>query len=103
MEWYNYNDDDIGLRIYQEKVEKEVPKDEVRQFNKDMPIEVPGFIMGNSFVEREALNKVGLFDESFNTWGGEDTDLAIRLWEKYPKGLRFAGKAIGDHYHKRKN
>jgi len=73
----------------------------VRQFNKDTPIEVPGFIMGNSFVARIALNNVGLFDETFDTWGGEDTDLAIRLWEKYPNGLRFTDKAIGDHYHKR--
>lgn len=73
----------------------------VRKFNEDMPIEVPGFIMGNSFVERKALNKIGLFDETFDTWGGEDTDLAIRLWEQYPKGLRFTDKAIGEHYHKR--
>jgi hypothetical protein len=28
------DDDDIGLRIYQEKVEKEIPKDEVRDYNK---------------------------------------------------------------------
>lgn len=28
------DDDDIGLRIYQEKVEKEIPKDEVRYYNK---------------------------------------------------------------------
>lgn len=28
------NDDDIGLRIYQEKVEKEIPKDEVRIYEK---------------------------------------------------------------------
>ena len=73
----------------------------VRQFDKDTHIEVPGFIMGNSAVERRALDKVGLFDETFNTWGGEDTDLAIRLWDQYPNGLRFVEKAVGDHYHKR--
>lgn len=33
MEWYNDNDD-IGLRIYQEKVESEIPKDEVRDYNR---------------------------------------------------------------------
>ncbi len=78
------------------------PKRGVRKFDEDTPIEIPGFIMGNSFVKREALQKVGKFDESFNTWGGEDTDLAIRLWERYPGGLRFTNKAIGEHYHKRK-
>lgn len=77
------------------------PKRGVRQFDEDTQIEVPGFIMGNSFVKRIALNKVGLFDEIFDTWGGEDTDLAIRLWEQYPKGLRYSKKAVGDHYHKR--
>ncbi len=74
----------------------------VRQINAKTPIEVPGFIMGNSIVIRKVLNEVGLFDETFKIWGGEDTDLAIRIWGKYPKGLRFAKKAIGDHYHKRK-
>ena len=87
----------------QENIDKFLyhPKRGVRQFNEDTPIEVPGFIMGNSFVERKALKNVGMFDETFDTWGGEDTDLAIRLWEQYPKGLRFTNKAKGDHYHKR--
>ncbi|CCN47433.1 putative Glycosyltransferase involved in cell wall biogenesis [Vibrio nigripulchritudo MADA3029] len=31
-------------------------------------------------AEREELLKAGLFDESFNTWGGEDVDLGIRLF-----------------------
>lgn len=90
-------------RSAQENIDKFLyhPKRGVRQFDEDIPIEIPGFIMGNSFVKRKALNQVGLFDETFNTWGGEDTDLAIRLWEQYPKGLRFTNKAIGNHYHKR--
>lgn len=31
-------------------------------------------------AERSELIKAGLFDESFNTWGGEDVDLGIRLF-----------------------
>ncbi|GLQ73068.1 glycosyltransferase [Vibrio penaeicida] len=31
-------------------------------------------------AERDELLKAGLFDESFNTWGGEDVDLGIRLF-----------------------
>ncbi|TQV88665.1 glycosyltransferase [Aliikangiella coralliicola] len=31
-------------------------------------------------AEKEELMKVGLFDESFNTWGGEDVDLGVRLF-----------------------
>lgn len=30
-------------------------------------------------AEREQLLKAGLFDESFNSWGGEDVDLGVRL------------------------
>jgi len=73
----------------------------VRSLSNDEPVEVPGFIMGNSAVKREALNECGLFDEDFDTWGGEDTDLAIRLWDKYPNGLRFEAEAVALHYHQR--
>lgn len=74
----------------------------VRSLCNDQSVEVPGFIMGNSAVKREALNECGLFDEEFDTWGGEDTDLAIRLWGRYPNGLRFEAKAVALHYHQRK-
>ncbi|WP_084186862.1 glycosyltransferase [Andreprevotia chitinilytica] len=31
-------------------------------------------------AEREELLKAGLFDEEFNSWGGEDVDLGVRLY-----------------------
>ncbi|WP_084186861.1 glycosyltransferase [Andreprevotia chitinilytica] len=31
-------------------------------------------------AEREELLKAGLFDEAFNSWGGEDVDLGVRLY-----------------------
>jgi glycosyltransferase involved in cell wall biosynthesis len=31
-------------------------------------------------AEREELLRAGLFDERFNTWGGEDVDLGVRLF-----------------------
>ncbi|MGL4874979.1 MAG: glycosyltransferase [Clostridium sp.] len=34
---------------------------------------------GNFSVEKKVLLKIGLFDENFNSWGGEDTDIGIRL------------------------
>jgi glycosyltransferase involved in cell wall biosynthesis len=37
------------------------------------------FWMGNVSVSTRALMAVGLLDETFVTWGGEDTDLGIRL------------------------
>ncbi len=33
-------------------------------------------------AERQALFDAGLFDESFNSWGGEDVDLGVRLFNK---------------------
>jgi glycosyltransferase involved in cell wall biosynthesis len=33
----------------------------------------------NVSARRESIVKVGMFDESYTTWGGEDTDLALAL------------------------
>ncbi|GII98947.1 GT2 family glycosyltransferase [Sediminihabitans luteus] len=33
-------------------------------------------------AEREELLKAGLFDESFTSWGGEDVDLGVRLFQR---------------------
>ena len=74
----------------------------VRNLQNNQPVEVPGFIMGNSAVRRAVLKECGIFDEKFYSWGGEDTDLAIRLWDKHPKGLRFESRAFAQHYHQRK-
>lgn len=55
------------------------------------------FWTGNVSVKRSELIKVGMFDEDYVMWGGEDTDLGIRL---YIQGLQYAfskeAKAI--HY-----
>lgn len=44
-------------------------------------IPIPGryFQTGNCSVPRDLLISVGLFDESFSGWGGEDLDLGIRI------------------------
>ncbi|SDR90244.1 Glycosyl transferase family 2 [Paraoerskovia marina] len=33
-------------------------------------------------AERDELLKAGLFDESFTSWGGEDVDLGVRLFQR---------------------
>lgn len=35
---------------------------------------------GNISVNRDYLFEIGLFDESYDTWGGEDNDLALNLY-----------------------
>ena len=34
---------------------------------------------GNVSVSRKNILEIGCFDESYQTWGGEDTDLGIKL------------------------
>ena len=65
------------------------------------PIRFKWFLLNNSAVKRTVINEIGLFDDSITSYGGEDTDFAIRLWDKYPEGLRFSLNATGEHYHQR--
>ena len=51
---------------------------------------------GNISLKREVLEKVGLFDENFNVYGGEDTDLGYRLKKQ---GYKLVYREImGWHY-----
>ena len=59
------------------------------------------FLFNNTAVKRSVFEIIDLFDENITFYGGEDTDLAIRLWEAYPHGLRFSSKANSQHYHAR--
>ncbi|MFC1527392.1 glycosyltransferase [Candidatus Neomarinimicrobiota bacterium] len=59
------------------------------------------FLLNNTTVKRKAINEVGIFDESITSYGGEDTDFAIRLWDQHRFGLRFLSTAVGEHYHQR--
>ena len=58
-------------------------------------------LFNNSMMRRETLEKVGDFDESFLHYGGEDTDLAFRIENKFPKGFRFSNQSASRHYHPR--
>jgi glycosyltransferase involved in cell wall biosynthesis len=63
---------------------------------------LPGryFLTRNCSVPRELLLEVGLFDENFSVWGGEDLDLGIRLEES---GVPIYGepRAVAVHHHQR--
>ena len=72
-----------------------------RNIGESKPLHFRWFLFNNTVIRRSALEVVGKFDDIFTTYGGEDTDLSIRLWEKYPYGLRFSSKAISEHYHER--
>jgi len=72
-----------------------------RQIGENRPLHFKWFLFNNALISRQALDKIGYFDLSFTTYGGEDTDLAIRLWRAFPKGLRFSTKAVSYHHHRR--
>ncbi len=65
------------------------------------PIRFQWFLLNNTTVKRTVISEIGLFDESITSYGGEDTDFALRLWDKHPYGLRFSFNAVGEHYHQR--
>ena len=55
------------------------------------------FWSGNMAVPRKLLLEVGMFDEYFNTWGGEDTELGLSLQKAGAKFI-LARKACAVHY-----
>ena len=72
-----------------------------RQFEENSAIGWRWFLFNNTAVKRSAIKKTGLFDETFTSYGGEDTDMAIRLWRNFPDALRFSSKINAEHHHKR--
>lgn len=55
------------------------------------------FWSGNVAVPKKVLDKVGMFDEFFNTWGGEDTELGLTLQKANVKYV-LSREACGIHY-----
>lgn len=58
------------------------------------------FVTGNSSVQREQPLQVGLFDESFTAYGGEDLELGYRL-HLHGMDFRYAPQALSFHNHLR--
>ena len=59
-----------------------------QKVNKNICLNYKSFVFSNTIIKRSALDSVGFFDESLNRYGGEDTELAIRINEKFPSGMR---------------
>ena len=63
---------------------------------------LPGryFLTRSCAVPRDLLLEVGMFDESFSNWGGEDLDLGIRL-EKSSVPIFGESRCLALHHHYR--
>ncbi len=71
-----------------------------KKYPGDSPLPFHVFIMGVTSIKSEVLKKTGFFDDQITRYGGEDTEFAYRLWQKYPEGLYYAPhiKVIHHHY-----
>ena len=58
-------------------------------------------LFGNAMLKRTIMQECGYFDESMKKYGGEDTDLSARIWDKYPKGFVFSKNSDSVHHHRR--
>ena len=72
-----------------------------RQYNDKDKIPLQYMLFGNAMIKREALVGCGMFDEKIKKYGGEDTDLAARVWDRYPDSFVFSKKSDAIHYHRR--
>lgn len=64
------------------------------------PLPFKAFLFNCTSVKKSALAEAGLFDDRITRYGGEDTEFAYRLWQKYPQGLYYAPhiKVVHHHY-----
>ena len=69
----------------------------IKNIKIDTPLNYKFFVFSNTIVRRNILNEIGLFDETLSKYGGEDTELSIRMSKKFPAGLRKLKKANSYH------
>ena len=66
--------------------------------NEKTPLIYKWFVFSNTVLRRSVLDKTGVFDENLISYGGEDTELAIRIDKVFPKNLRKCVGALSFHY-----
>ena len=72
-----------------------------RQFSNGSKISFQYMLYGNAMIKKKVLIECGMFDENIKKYGGEDTDLSIRIWEKFPNQFVFSNKSPSIHFQRR--
>ena len=72
-----------------------------RQFGDGDHISFQYMLYGNSMIKRSVLSEVGFFDENIVKYGGEDTDLSAKIWDKYKGAFVFSKNSNAIHFHRR--
>ncbi len=65
------------------------------------PLPFQYFIFGLTSLRRSSVATIDFFDDHIRHYGGEDTEMAFRLWQKYPRGLYFDPEIKVIHHHYR--
>ncbi|SMG55403.1 glycosyltransferase [Paenibacillus aquistagni] len=101
----DYNNPDESIRLLQEQGILDNREPLYRELGDDLskwPAPWVIFWSGNISVKTEVLFRVGLFDEYYTTWGGEDTDLGLAL-EKHHVRFVLSRQADSIHYPHKKD
>ena len=72
-----------------------------RKFRDGDHISFQYMLYGNAVIKRSKLLEAGFFDEKITQYGGEDTDLSAKIWNKYKGGFIFSKKSNSIHFHRR--
>lgn len=101
----DYNNPDESIRQLQERGILDNREPLYQELGDDLskwPAPWVIFWSGNISVKTEVLFRVGLFDEYYTTWGGEDTDLGLAL-EKHHVRFVLSRQADSIHYPHKKD
>jgi len=72
----------------------------VHKLSADEPIPGRYFRSGNCSIRKSVLERLGLFDETFTEWGGEDLELGVRA-EEAGIPIVYEPRARAWHHHRR--
>jgi glycosyltransferase involved in cell wall biosynthesis len=91
--------EEIKLDKYQKYLYK--AKRGIKKYPLQKPIPYKAFIFGNTSVKRTVIDECGLFDENIKIYGGEDTEFAYRVSQKYSQNIFGTHALTARHHHYR--
>ena len=77
--------DNLKIDKYQKYLYKS--KRGIKKYSLQKPLPYNAFIFGNTSIKKNIIEECGMFDENIKIYGGEDTEFAFRIYQKYPKSL----------------
>ena len=69
-----------------------------KNIDNNVPLSYKWFVFSNTIIKTSILQSIDFFDETLEKYGGEDTEMAIRINNKYPDAMRKINKALAYHY-----